>query len=381
LQQYNLAIQHLQALLATPSKFSAAVVLITCLLFTSLEYIRSQYKVAGSHLENGLKLLGNIYSDVAIPVFGVDLVKHSMKHSIDRAVFQSFATFHVQADLFGNNIPQAAILLQPMEIEMPSPTFRTVEEARDSLEKLLHGVILISHKVRPLYDPVALEKAQKPALALLRTWRATYEATVGWSIAHLEHERLAYKLLLNYHAMASITCNALSRRSEVCYEANTVDFTSIIEHSIEIWKHYSSNSGVNGFETTCDMGWIPPLYYTALKCRVHRIRLHAVRLLQSTTHREGVWDSTLTARIATKVMQLEERGMRSDTIIGDDFALDEVPCGRTLRIVVPESDLFGEVEVDLHEENKVTITCRRYQDYDVVRCMFDGAEWHDTAPV
>jgi hypothetical protein len=128
------------------------------------------------------------------------------------------------------------------------------------------------------------------------------------------------------------------------------------------------------------MGWIPPLYYTALKFRVHRIRLHAVRLLESATRREGVWDSTLTAKIAAKVVQLEERAMSSDTI-GDDFTLDEVPCGGSLRVVVPESDLFGEVWVDLHEENKVTITCRGYQDHDVVRCMFDGAEWHDTEPV
>jgi hypothetical protein len=54
-----------------------------------------------------------------------------------------------------------------------------------------------------------------------------------------------------------------------------------------------------------DIGWIPPLYYTAIRCRIHRVRLHAIRLLESTSHREGICDARISAAVARTVMQLE----------------------------------------------------------------------------
>ncbi|KAH7018173.1 uncharacterized protein B0I36DRAFT_368215 [Microdochium trichocladiopsis] len=57
-----------------------------------------------------------------------------------------------------------------------------------------------------------------------------------------------------------------------------------------------------------DCGWIPALFFLATKCRVHRIRHQAARLLGASHHREGLWDSRITALAARKVIDLEERG-------------------------------------------------------------------------
>lgn len=76
-----------------------------------------------------------------------------------------------------------------------------------------------------------------------------------------------------------------------------------------------------------DLGWIAPLYYLATKCRNHRIRLHAVRLLRTTSHREGMYDASSAYEVVQKVMQIEEDGFFDGLLSGqeEDFDLDVVP--------------------------------------------------------
>ena len=48
------------------------------------------------------------------------------------------------------------------------------------------------------------------------------------------------------------------------------------------------------------------LIVTGLKCRIPRIRTHAFRLIDCSTHREGMWDSRLSSTIIRKAMAIEE---------------------------------------------------------------------------
>jgi hypothetical protein len=63
---------------------------------------------------------------------------------------------------------------------------------------------------------------------------------------------------------------------------------------------------------TADTGIIEPLFVTALKCRDPFIRRNAIALLESWPHREGFWDSALVAKLAQKVVDIEE----GDAILG-----------------------------------------------------------------
>lgn len=55
-----------------------------------------------------------------------------------------------------------------------------------------------------------------------------------------------------------------------------------------------------------DLGIVPPLYVVATKCRDPKIRRQAIQLLRSSSRREGMWDSELTARIGMWVSAIEE---------------------------------------------------------------------------
>ncbi|KAG8159714.1 hypothetical protein KVR01_010351 [Diaporthe batatas] len=57
---------------------------------------------------------------------------------------------------------------------------------------------------------------------------------------------------------------------------------------------------------SADLGIVPPLYVVATKCRNPILRRQAIQLLRSSSRREGMWDSELTARIGTWIMDIEE---------------------------------------------------------------------------
>lgn len=57
---------------------------------------------------------------------------------------------------------------------------------------------------------------------------------------------------------------------------------------------------------SADLGIVPPLYVVATKCRNPVIRRQAIQLLRSSSRREGMWDSELTARIGSWIMEIEE---------------------------------------------------------------------------
>lgn len=57
-----------------------------------------------------------------------------------------------------------------------------------------------------------------------------------------------------------------------------------------------------------DLGAVPILFSTVLKCRDKRLRKRAIALMRENETQEGVWNSVLTARVAERAVELEDRG-------------------------------------------------------------------------
>jgi hypothetical protein len=95
-----------------------------------------------------------------------------------------------------------------------------------------------------------------------------------------------------------------------------------------------------------DMGFIPPLFYTAIKCRNPRIRRQAIELLIFAPHREGFWDGVLVARIAGEVIKLEEKEFYRDFQVNDAFGVYSIPSEEDLSLpALPESYRIHEVQM------------------------------------
>lgn len=81
---------------------------------------------------------------------------------------------------------------------------------------------------------------------------------------------------------------------------------------------------------SADLGIVPPLYVVATKCRNPVIRRQAIQLLRSSSRREGMWDSELTARIGTWVMDIEEDD-------GADMSPQQSPMDSSSEASAPSS--------------------------------------------
>jgi hypothetical protein len=128
-----------------------------------------------------------------------------------------------------------------------------------------------------------------------------------------------------------------------------------------------------------DQGWIQPLYYVASKCRVHRVRLHAVRLLERTFHREGIWDANIAARVARKLMEMEEQGFYE--AMAEDFTIDSLPTPEDLSLPsLPESQRIRDVEIVLSGQplDRVFLLCTKTQEDGTDR-RIRIAEYHVTS--
>ena len=375
LRQYGKAIHHLQPHFASRSRASFRVALIACLVFTSLEFLRGRFETAQTHLQNGLRVLREMDVYSSTDDNGIYVLKPSCD-SVDDWVVGAFSRLYLAVELFSQRL-HSCIILQITEAEPPAMIFRSTNQAWGRMDNLLFKVLHLTKDARrgtSKFLSVGFRSQllgrQRKIREELASWISTYRTSkIHAQSQKLVREEFIYQMISMYHAMAEImleTC--LCSDDESIYDLHTDKFVSIIARSVDNRRIRPSTSqfralpGVDMSRSIIDFGWIPPLYYTALKCRIHRVRLQAIRLLESASHREGIWDSKIVARIARKVMEVEERDFYKDFNIADDFALCSHPEERDLLLpILPELYRLYDVKIILFDEpmDKVLLSCRQ----------------------
>jgi hypothetical protein len=68
---------------------SVRVALITCVIFVSLEFLRRHFKTAQTHLQNWLKVIGELQTPAGVNDNGACLLEPS-RDSIDAWIFEVF---------------------------------------------------------------------------------------------------------------------------------------------------------------------------------------------------------------------------------------------------------------------------------------------------
>ncbi|CAM1501261.1 Fc.00g104230.m01.CDS01 [Cosmosporella sp. VM-42] len=389
LRQYNQAIHQLQPHFSIKNKSSIRVALITCIVFMCLEFIRGRYELGNKHLKNGMKLLNNITSNSDNATTRIS--KTSLcQEPTDDWLIEAFTRMNLQATLLG----QGSRCLDgiPHEIDsQPLPViFTSMSQARASSDRLMSRIHYLAEICRQsaassdsTSHPTHLLDSQQRIQSELELWFRTYVVSrvnmqVDTGIAGI----IAYKLLGLHHIMATIMAHVcLSVDDESCFDSHTDDFVVMIEQSIDLVKTIQSTdlsntpfdhkSDISPF--VADLGWIPPLYYTATKCRIHRIRVQAIKLLGSISSKEGIWDGFLTASIAWEIMLAEEGGFYDYTPLADDFPLHSSPTEQDLtKPILPESSRIHGLRVALpmNSTNKAIISGKRKQgdgSWEVIR--------------
>ncbi|KAJ5731108.1 uncharacterized protein N7483_005616 [Penicillium malachiteum] len=331
LQQYNKAIHFLRSTTGSTNPYTLRVALITCLVFVTLEFLRGQYKMGSAHLRYGIKLLSNISSPHPRSLMSPSILSPAEDFA-HNALIDSYSRLTVQSALFGQVPSNLCIITRdPKENAIPY-TFSDVLDARRTLDDLLNRVHCLKRYYYDVYseesqDEPSMFETQKRILADLSLWRKSFNASLplldsGESIS----QKFRATLLSVYHEMATIMASVCLSDDEMIFDSYTENFIAILKGFTDLWNLWASvsvavkevkdifstpESDLDCHEFTVESGFIPPVYFTALKCRIPQIRRQAVRILKAAPHREGVWNGALLAQVLDEVIRIEEDGIES----------------------------------------------------------------------
>lgn len=378
LRQYSKSINHLQPRFsAKDDRAAIRVMLIACVVFTGLESLRGCYARGFIHLRNGLKLLREYLTS---STFFIDnrLNPRRSRDPTDDLIIEAFTRLYVQAKLLGQSLQDLQPVPHVTALRNPPILFMSFNEARLHLDHILSSIIGLTEQcheksILEVNSSTDLLHDQLRLKSRLANWYTVCEALVINLQANMTPlDSWSYRLLRLYYKMACImieTC--LWSSCESAYDPHTTLFISLLVQAIEAWESFTSSSTEElpghqeeAFKCTLDIGWTPPLYYMALKCRVHRIRLYAIRMIDSISHKAGIWDAKLTASVTQKVLEIEEGDFYTNFENADDFPLGSAPEDQDMMLpTLPVSRRLQNVQVVLPEgpAGILTLICTRKQ--------------------
>lgn len=368
LRQYSSAISGLKPHFMSNSKASIRVALIACIVFTCLEFVRGHYQTGKNHFYNGLRLLGQlrVLSGNAHLTECPSMSKS--EQSVDNWLAEQFARLHLQARLFGQK-PISSPTATPERFPVQPVSFNSPSHARKCLDQLISKTSALAERHRasrphtlPSADTLQQQARIQHALA---AWHAAYEASATPAVKRDIVSAMGYKILHSYYLVAHVTASTCLRLDgEMAFDCFTDDFRTIMRNSFQLgeivfndgpgtkWEHNPAVPPI-----VADMGWITPLYFVALKCRVREVRMEAVRFLEHGDCKEGIWDAALAASVAREVMAIEEEGLgRADSVGCGKAEMDEEDAK-----MPPERNRIHDVEIVLPEgpEGELGIVCKR----------------------
>jgi hypothetical protein len=279
----------------------------------------------------------------------------------------------LQSTLFGQKLDTSNLAkiergaLQPV-------SFVSTSHARKCLDSLIGEATALSERysiergasLQRLPSPEILEQQSRIQYSLA-AWFTAYEASSSPSgITRDIASVMGFKILHSYYLVARIMLSTCLRLDgEMAYDSHTQDFRAIMLNSWQLGEIVFNDAPGTRFAhdpsmppIVADMGWITPLYFTAIKCRVKDIRLETLRFLSHGDCKEGIWDAALAAQVATQVMAIEEEGHvdgPKTTTPRENETDSEEPKA------VPETSRVFDVEVILPEGSSVGlgVVCKR----------------------
>lgn len=208
-----------------------------------------------------------------------------------------------QLALMAKPIPDSSVLdLSSAEaVYLVPSTFHTLFEAKASMDTLTMSSLRFvrSTSGNKNIPPTTVSPATRKLYlqTQFQQWLRSFEALMEVTETNIQES-----LLLRIHHKATyIWLSTCLIGNETIFDLYTEDFKSIITCAQQLDPTMSPKSLF-----TLDMAVIPPLYLTAIKCRVPGIRHQAIALLNAIPGREGLWEAKIHTRVAERVAAIEE---------------------------------------------------------------------------
>jgi hypothetical protein len=134
------------------------------------------------------------------------------------------------------------------------------------------------------------------------SWRTAFGRILTRSLKSGGNESLIAKALCLRLVCSSMALNCCFD-AELSYDSYIPEFRTALSLSESLSAATSPKTNPTFIVTSI---LIRSLYFITLKCRNIPLRTEAIKILQSMTRREGIWDSRVASTVATVAMELEE---------------------------------------------------------------------------
>lgn len=332
--EYNKAIHFVNDfILKNENARSLSTILITCVLFVVLELYGGCVDKAIMHLNEGRKLLlllGRRQNYILTGASSTDeaLYFAARPESVEDKLINMFAHMDLQAAYFGSERPQLKLSAYENETNGTKPPsiafdpsllidiparFRSLHEANQHLVILTNECLRFTgHTFDQTKHTIRnhVSNCHRRCLSsCLRRWREAYSEPC-FTITQLEKEEISWKsqsaLMLVQHAWLTIIIATSYLEVEETELDCLIDyFTTIVNSTAFVFSPEGEGTSANRKHFALELGIVPPLWWTAMKCRHPKIRRKALWLLGQVGS-EGFWDPMIMRQIGIETLVLEE---------------------------------------------------------------------------
>ena len=171
----------------------------------------------------------------------------------------------------------------------------------------------------PLDVIETLENLRQENCDNFQKWFVTFQTFLQTRGTSLDGRGLqAARSLEMSHSLAILFLNVSTVHvvhGEKVWDTFTKRFEHVVDLATSVVESSICDKSVQkaGPDFTLDMHTVGPLYAVAHRCRHPIIRRKALSLLYAVPRQEGVWDSVLAARVAERLIGIEESGLGNVT--------------------------------------------------------------------
>ncbi|KAF5980337.1 FAD-binding protein [Fusarium coicis] len=286
IMHYNKAI----GILTRDTKPCVDTVLLVCMMFICIEFLRGNREAAVTHASHGVHLLNS--------------EGHKSRLANTFAQMSVFPLFFIEV---GTDFP----LLQGDEAaDLKNPVFYTISEAQQALEHLSIRIIKLVRDGNAFRLHVVDEEPQEwvldeqaEAKQDLEAWGSAFERFRAFG-EEREGDLTVLALITRYRLMKIWIVNCFER-GEMEYDSMKEDFVTIVDCARKAAEYHDVQRTTPG-KFMFNVGFNPMLHFTVWKCRYLSLRVEALSLmLRLSSQQEALWDAALMYNVSRRIIEVE----------------------------------------------------------------------------
>ncbi len=177
---------------------------------------------------------------------------------------------------------------------------------------------------------------------ILQTWSSAFEAYLVKANATMDSKALQGAAVLKISHRISLLHVENNKQKRLqspnswdSFHRECEEIVGLATSVVKLQMDSSSDSSTNNPIFFMDVSIVCPLFSIAHRCRDPIIRRRAIALLYSAPRQEGLWHSIITARVAERIMNVEEAGL------GEVKRAEDIPEENRIAEIDVQFDLQG----------------------------------------